>query len=373
MNDQSESLLEKAEYLTEIGRWNEAIPLALKVLARDPQNFQASAVLSLCHYHLKNYDKALEFAESAIAAAPDEEWGHRLRSIALTGLGKHKEAVKSAEEAVRLAPYEPFALQVLANVYLEVRQARKALEAAEQMRELAPESETTFFTLGNVHLARGNNHEAENCFRDALRINPNFADARNNLGVALLRQRENNSAFNKPSSISIFQTADKEEEIHTHFSEAMRIEPGNEVAAENLRHQFDYLLSIYGFLVFAPFLSLAFLITPGWIVLLAFLGVLGILKQFWEVFQKRRNLSPELRLFLKATRKNPRQRVDEFFAIVKRFFKKTWKPHLVAALALCLRLLYGMPKFSQTGWNDYLAYILLFAAAVWLISELRKD
>ena len=372
MDDATENLLEKAEYLTEIERWQEAIPLLLKVLARSPENFQANCLLSLCHFHLGDHGKALEFAETGIQAAPDEEWGHRLRSIALNGQGRKKEAVKSAEEAARLAPYEPFALQALANAYLEIRQPRKAQSAAEKMCEIAPEMESSHFTLGNVYLARGHHYQAENCFREALRINPNFADARNNLGVAILRQTDQAGSFNKPAKISILQTAEADE-VHTHFSEAMKLEPGNEVAAENLRFQFDYLVVIYGLLIFVPFLLLAFFIAPGWTILIALIGAATILKQLWEVFQKRRNLSPELKMFLRSTRKGAFKRFGEFYAIIRRVLRRTWKPHLLAALALGFRFLYGMPNFHKSGWNDYAAYVLLIAAIIWFVSELRKD
>src|SRR5687768_250740 len=181
MNENSERLLEKAEYLTEIERWNEAIPLLIKVIAQNPEQFQANCLLAFCYYSLRDFENARLFAEKAVSVAPDEEWGHRLRSVVLTEQGKKKEALKAAAEAARLAPYEPFALQVLANAYLGVNKPQKAQEIAEKMRETAPESEFSYFTLGNVYLTRGDNYEAENCFREALRLNPNFADARNNL------------------------------------------------------------------------------------------------------------------------------------------------------------------------------------------------
>ena len=373
MNENSEKLLEKATYLTEIERWNEAIPLLIKVIAQNPDHFHANCMLALCYHSLKDFENALLFAEKAVSVAPDEEWGHRLRSIVLTEQGKNKEALKAAEETARLAPYEPFALQVLANAYLGVNKPQKAQETAEKMRETAPESEYSFFTLGNVYIARGNNYEAETCFREALRLNPNFADARNNLGVAILRQKENESTFYKSSQLSLFQTEEKDE-VHTHFSEAIKLEPGNKVAAENLRNQFDYLIVIYGFLFFLPFLTMALFIAPGMTIYMAFIGLIGLVQQIWRVFQKRRDITPELKMFLRASRKKPFSRTKEFWIIAERFARKTWKPHLLAALAIGFRFFYGMPKLhAKTGWNDVAAYVLLIAGLIWLVSVLRKD
>ncbi len=108
MEKSDENLLQKAEQLADIERWREAVPLLAKVIAKNPQHFHANCLLSLCHYNLKDFPAALEYAERAIAAEPEQEWGHRLRSVALTEQGRKKDALKSAEEAVRLETRRTF-------------------------------------------------------------------------------------------------------------------------------------------------------------------------------------------------------------------------------------------------------------------------
>jgi tetratricopeptide (TPR) repeat protein len=130
------------------------------------------------------------------------------------------------------------------------------------MRELFPETEMTFFAFGIVYLQSGNFYKAEHCFREALRLNPNFADARNNLGVSLQRQSQaaENSLF-KSNKLSSLNTGD-EDEIVRYFTEAVKLEPTNETAAENLKNQFGYFNILYGCLVFIPIVFIAFFIAP---------------------------------------------------------------------------------------------------------------
>ena len=376
METNSDNFLQKAEYLTEVERWREAVPLLLKVTAQNPQHFHANCLLSLCHYSLKDYGKALEFAEKSITAEPEAEWGHRLRSLSLTGQSKKKEALKSAEEAVRLAPFESYPLQNLVFAYLNCNKTKKAKEIALKMRENFPENDMTFFALGNVYLQFGNNYEAEKCFREALRLNTNSADARNNLGVALLRQKQtDDTSLFKTSNLSLFQTSDKDE-IHQHFTEAVKLEPNNELAAENLRNQFNYFYVLFGFLVFVPFIITVFFVAPAMTILMILIGIFTIIKLLLEMRQRRKQLSPEIKLFLKSSaNKGIANQLKRFLNFATEIYRKTWKPHILAifAVIICYINFAEPAKYSSGSWNQSLAYILVVVSAVWLTSELRKD
>jgi len=377
MEKADEKILQKAEHLAEIERWREAVPLLAKVIAKNSQHFHANCLLSLCHYNLKDFPAALEDAERAIAAEPEEEWGHRLRSVALTEQGKKKEALKAVEEAVRLDPDEPFALQTLIYALLNLGKNKRAEEIALRMRESFPEMELTFFALGNVYLQSGNTYEAEHCFREALRLNPNSADARNNLGVALLRQNQaaDNSLF-KSNNLSILNADSEEDEIQRHFTEAVKLEPTNETAAENLKNQFSYFNVLYGGLVFIPFILIVFFVAPAMTVLMTLLGFYGFLKLLFEIRRKRKQLTPELRMFLKTSMgKGLIYRLEEFTAFAKSIYQKTWKPHALAffALVICYGDFGATANFGSRNINQALAYILIIVSGIWLQSELRKD
>lgn len=371
MEKSYEKLLEKAEHLAEIGRWREAVPLLVKIIAADAQNFYANCLLSLCHYHLQNFRQAVEFAERAIAAEPEEEWGHRLRSVALMELGEKKEGLRSAEEAVKLAPDEPFALQTLVNALLTCNKTRRAKEIALQMRDEFPEMEASFFTLGNVCLQSGDPYEAEQCFREALRLNPTSSDARNNLGVALMRQdAKNKNTLFKSENLSIIET--QEDEIQKHFTEAVKLDPNHATAAENLKNQFSYFNILYALLSLIPFAVIIFFVAPGMTILLLLLALYSFVKLIFEVRKKRKNLAPEMRMFLKSERKGIAHRWDEFQSFAANLHVKTWKPHALAIAALILaHIRFGAS--SGRSWNHGVAFILVIVSVYWLQSQLNKD
>jgi Flp pilus assembly protein TadD len=150
------------------------------------------------------------------------------------------------------------ALQTLIYALLSCGKKKRAEEVALQMRELFRETEMTFFAFGIVYLQSGNFYKAEHFFREALRLNPNFGDPRNNLGMALQRQSQatENSLF-KSNKLSALNTGD-EEKIERDFTEAVKLEPTNETAAENLKNQFSYFNILYGCQVFIPIDFIAF-------------------------------------------------------------------------------------------------------------------
>ncbi|HRH44329.1 MAG TPA: hypothetical protein PKY82_22030, partial [Pyrinomonadaceae bacterium] len=70
MTEKDSKLLFKAQNLTEIERWQDAIPLLLQFIAQNPQNYQATCLLSLCYYNLEETETALDLAQKAIAIQP---------------------------------------------------------------------------------------------------------------------------------------------------------------------------------------------------------------------------------------------------------------------------------------------------------------
>ena len=106
------------------------------------------------------------------------------------------------------------------------------------------------------------------------------------------------------------------------------------------------------------------------------LGFYGFLKVFFEVRQKRKQLAPELQMFLKtSTGKSLTYRLEEFSGFAKRICKKTWKPHALAffALIICHADFSATANLGSRNLNQALAYILIIVSGVWLQSSLGKN
>jgi tetratricopeptide (TPR) repeat protein len=231
-------MMSRAQALIEIERWGEAVKILNKGLAVYPENHWILCSLSLSHLNMGARELALEFADRAVGAEPDQEWGHRLRSIILLRQKKPEEALRAAREAVRIAPELSMTLYNLSQTLIANKQVDEARAAAEKLRQVDPESELAHKALGHVALEQRRWAEAEEHFTTALRINPNNYEAMNNLGVALLNQG-------------------REDEATRRFHQAAAINPMGEVARSNLKVSIKKFLPLTGAGLFFIFKALA--------------------------------------------------------------------------------------------------------------------
>lgn len=74
-----------------------------KTLARDPRHGGALVGSGIAYFKLKQYEKAEEFLDKAISAAPDYQPGHYYLGLTLARLGKKTEAEREFAVATRLA------------------------------------------------------------------------------------------------------------------------------------------------------------------------------------------------------------------------------------------------------------------------------
>lgn len=368
MTENSNQLIERAEHLIEIDRHGEAVPLITKALGQDPDSSYANGLMAQAYLGMERLEDALKYAEKAIEMDPDEEWGHRLRSGILTAMGDYREALRSAEESVRLAPDEPAPLSTLANAWLSVKKPKKAKEIGEKLVEAAPYWEGSHFTMGNIYLETGDNFLAEKSFRESLKINPNFANARNNLGVAIMRQDSNSAAsmFGLKSN-SIIVPANAGED---HFHEALKLEPGNEHAAENFKSQYSYVTAIVPIFAFIPFMMMTFIVLPLGTLISIGITIFWSIRACNDVRQKRARLSPEMLQFVsKVSVFGDGGILDTIGTTLWSCLLKTWKPHVLALASLVIFV--GTAARGISGFR-FISVLMMIAAFWWLASESRR-
>ena len=178
----------RARTLIDLGRHEQARAELAKALADDPASAEAWCLLAQCEQKAGDVEAMLRAAKQALASNPDSEWAHRLHSLALHKLGCHEDAVRSAREAVRLAPNQWQQYVVLVTAMMPVpRYHAEATRAADRAVELAPLHAETHLTRGVLAGAQGNLFAAERNYREALRLDPENAAARNNLATIELR------------------------------------------------------------------------------------------------------------------------------------------------------------------------------------------
>ena len=192
--DEIQSILQRADSLLEVNRPREALPLLQDALRLNPENLHALASTARVHLALNDVPNALKFAEEAIRAEPQREWGHRLRSIVLQQSGKSEEALAAAQTAASLAPDNTLVLMQLFSALRGLKRKEDAWRVAHRMVELAPQLSASHINVGLAYLDYSMLDDAEAAFRRALQIDPESWAAMNNVGVVLQRKNRTSEA-----------------------------------------------------------------------------------------------------------------------------------------------------------------------------------
>ncbi len=211
--------LERARRLIKQGRHRQAEGELRGVLGDFPTLAPAHMLLALCLVVRDQYEEATQEAELAIHLEPDEASGYYVLGIVLILRNRHNEAKEPLLRAVELNPYMHSAFGSLAevafaagnwketedyaNAGLEVNpdsrdclkmrtlalekqgKVQEAIDLAGHTISQHPEDADAHATLGLAHLAASDYKRAQDCFREALRLDPDCDMARQGMVDAL--------------------------------------------------------------------------------------------------------------------------------------------------------------------------------------------
>lgn len=182
--------LTRAEHLLDVHRPREALRVLAALLAQDPEDSHVLCAAARAHLDLNKPRRAHELATRAAAAYPYAEHPLRLVALSLKQMRRSVEACEAAQAAVANSPNLWLTHYVLAHVSAGVPgMSSVAWKAARLAVELAPYEADTHAVMGQVALEDGDQTAAEEALREALRLNPDHAMARNDLGrLQLLRK-----------------------------------------------------------------------------------------------------------------------------------------------------------------------------------------
>lgn len=230
--DPSQHVLQRASLLLQQRRYDMAHRELRNLLADDPENVAAHALLSVAlsqderigedartEIHREQLRLATHHAEQAVALEPGDPSGHYAMAIAALRRNRHRDAIAAAEQAIRLDPHDADYHAALSMAEMGRRNFSAALSAAEQglsnepeharcgnLRALAldrlgrggdaiatageqlrrnPESSHAHAILGFAHLNRGEHRQAKEAFREALRLDPTDEFARQGMIQAI--------------------------------------------------------------------------------------------------------------------------------------------------------------------------------------------
>ncbi|HEX5598694.1 MAG TPA: tetratricopeptide repeat protein [Micromonosporaceae bacterium] len=185
----AEGYIQRAELLADLGRYDEAATEVGYAVALDPADAWALTVLARVHLAAERPAEALAAADAAVAAAPNRVDSLVIRGLALADLRRFRESAQIADQLLALAPDDAYAQRSAAAILAESRNGQQALNAAWRGVELAPEEPQAHLVLGLVSARLELFDLAERAYREALRLNPELAAARHDMGVIRLEQK----------------------------------------------------------------------------------------------------------------------------------------------------------------------------------------
>ena len=153
------------------GRYADAEKTYRHVLARQPDHPVALGLLGMLAYQTGHSEDAVRIIRRAIEIDPSREEAHINLGNALLDLGRHDEALAAYRQAVTLNPAKAGAHYNVANA-LRATDLDAARGEYEQALRLDPNFADALMNLGNLHKDLGRLDEAIECYRRAHALRP---------------------------------------------------------------------------------------------------------------------------------------------------------------------------------------------------------
>jgi tetratricopeptide (TPR) repeat protein len=218
--------VEHLRALLALGRYEEVLPLAIRLLAEHPDDLMAIEALVVAQTNLGQTGEALDTAQRLVALAPEWAPSHLHRAIALRNRRRFREATESAERAVELGPADAdlhvrTAELLLDRVELGITWAdrpllRRALLHIQTARELDPTSVGALHVLTRLRLRRRDWPGARAAAEAAVALEPASHRAHQAMGLVAQAKGDLGAAGD-------------------HFVQAGKLEPRDESSTQLLR------------------------------------------------------------------------------------------------------------------------------------------
>ena len=210
----------RALQLKELGRYADALKAFEESLAADPDDAFALHHLAGCQFQIPERRRdALPTIRKAIAIEPNEADHHVLQSFILSALDRPKEAFASAQSALNLDPHCSAAFSAEAQAHLQSSRWPDAERSAREALALDAD-----------------NSAAANQLAQALRLQNKMDENAGHLAAMLARDPDD--AFTHANAGWSALQRDKHRDAEQHFREALRLDPDMESAREGLLTSF---------------------------------------------------------------------------------------------------------------------------------------
>lgn len=187
-------VLEKlAEYYLAANQFEQADIRLQSILAQNPNDAQAHALLAIHALHEKKYDEAQTQAEASLKAEPENP----MAIEALCRIYKEQDnlakSIEVAEAAVARKPNDEQLLLILVGLYDPQKDMPKIAETYEKLLKINPSFSKYYLLLADDYLKANQNDMAEKTIRAALAAHPDDMELEHQL-VLILDENHNELA-----------------------------------------------------------------------------------------------------------------------------------------------------------------------------------
>ena len=158
-----------SEYLSYVGRFEEAIAEARLARRLDPLSVVTNAHVGLVLYRARQYEAALDELQRAIELDPDHPMPYLPRGLALSMLGRHDEAVGALEKGLIASNRSSEMLAQLAVAYGRAGLVSRATAMLSELRTRDRTQPVSPFVFALAHLGAGATDRAVDALEAAAR------------------------------------------------------------------------------------------------------------------------------------------------------------------------------------------------------------
>jgi len=164
--------------------YEEALLWFQKAVKENSDYAEAYFAIGYCKGELALYSEAIDAYKQAIRINPDDADAYFNLGLTYGNLERYHEAIEAYKQAIRIRPDYAEAYFNLGWVYGELGLYSEAIEAYKQATRIKPNYAKVYYNLGWTYAKLGRWSKAIEAYKQVIRINPNYAEAYYNMGVA---------------------------------------------------------------------------------------------------------------------------------------------------------------------------------------------
>jgi tetratricopeptide (TPR) repeat protein len=154
-----------SEYLSALGREDEAVAQLRKALEIDPESAEITGFIGWPLFLKEDYQAGLAAEDRAVRVDPNFWMARMMRAYMLRGLHRFSEAIAEFHKALDLNPDSTITLSGLGAAYADSGQRQEAVRILASLRNISERQYVSPMDIGFVEAALGNRDQAIEEFR----------------------------------------------------------------------------------------------------------------------------------------------------------------------------------------------------------------